>query len=332
MTDNPAVLTVVGIGADGWPGLTGTATAALTGAEVIFGSSRQLALLPESVAAELHPWPTPLVPALRGLLESRRGRRIAVLASGDPMFHGIGATLIRLVGAASVRVIPSPSSVSLAAARLGWPLPDVDVLSLVSAPVEELHPLIHPGRKILILSAGARTPAAVAALLTSRGYADSVVTVLSQLGGPAEELIAGTAANLGSADFDPLNVVAVVCSTGADVSTRPSRPAAPWAGSPKSSGTDAGHSAGGHSAGGHSAGGRMDGGQADGGHADARHLESGHADVGCLDGGHADGGHPDFAHADDGHADGGRSADGLSDGRNLDVSHADGGRQDAGHF
>ncbi|MEU7904551.1 precorrin-6y C5,15-methyltransferase (decarboxylating) subunit CbiE [Actinoplanes sp. NPDC049118] len=250
MTETPAALTVVGIGADGWPGLTGTATAALTGAEVIFGSSRQLALLPEFVDAELLPWPSPLVPALRGLLESRRGRRIAVLASGDPMFHGLGATLVRLFGAAAVRVIPSPSSVSLAAARLGWSLPDVDVLSLVTAPVEELHPLVHPGRRILILSAGADTPAAVAALLTSRGYADSTVTVLSQLGGPAEDVTTCAAENLGAREFDPLNVVAVACSTGpAAVAEGPVAtvgPAGPGGGSPEAGGTEAGQPGGRH--------------------------------------------------------------------------------------
>src|SRR4051812_38141549 len=163
VTDEPAGLTVVGIGADGWPGLSGTATAALTAAEVIFGSSRQLELLPSSVGGERVPWPSPLVPALPGLLEAHRSRRIAVLASGDPMFHGIGATLVRLLGARAVHVVPHPSSVSLAAARLGWSLPEADVLSLVTAPVEELHPLIHPGRKILVLSAGQQTPAAVAA-------------------------------------------------------------------------------------------------------------------------------------------------------------------------
>lgn len=206
---------MVGIGADGWPGLSGTATAALSTAQAIFGSSRQLALLPGTVDAERVPWPSPLVPGLPALLEAHRGRRIAVLASGDPMFHGIGTTLVRLVGARSVRVIPHPSAVSLAAARLGWALPEVDVLSLVSAPVEELHPLVHPGRKIIVLSAGARTPAAVAALLTSRGYGDSVITVLAQLGGPSEEVISGPAAALDLTAVDPLNVVAVSCSTGA---------------------------------------------------------------------------------------------------------------------
>ncbi|MEU8236444.1 precorrin-6y C5,15-methyltransferase (decarboxylating) subunit CbiE [Actinoplanes sp. NPDC048967] len=214
MTDEPAGLTVVGIGADGWPGLSGTATAALTAAQVIFGSTRQLTLLPSTVEGDRVPWPSPLLPALPGLLEAHRDRRIAVLASGDPMFHGIGATLVRLLGADAVRVIPHPSSVSLAAARLGWPLPEVDVLSLVTAPVEELHPLIHPHRRILILSAGADTPAAVAALLTSRGYGDSRITVLSQLGAPTEAEVSGPAASVDLTGTNPLNVIAVTCSAG----------------------------------------------------------------------------------------------------------------------
>ncbi len=228
VNDVSAGLTVVGIGADGWPGLSGTATAALGAAEVIFGSSRQLALLPPVVEGDRVPWPSPLVPALPRLLDAHRGRCIAVLASGDPMFHGIGATLIRLLGAAAVRVVPHPSSVSLAAARLGWSLPDVDVLSLVTAPVEELHTLVHPGRKIVVLSAGAQTPAAVAALLTSRGYGDSTVTVLSRLGAATQSVVSGPATSLDLTEVDPLNVVAVACSagTGPPRGDSPSGPAA----------------------------------------------------------------------------------------------------------
>ncbi|MEV4702397.1 precorrin-6y C5,15-methyltransferase (decarboxylating) subunit CbiE [Actinoplanes sp. NPDC049316] len=214
MTQNPAGLTVVGTGADGWAGLAGTAVAALTGADVIFGSDRQLALLPSEAAGERIAWPSPLLPALPGLLERHRGRRIAVLASGDPMFHGIGATLVRLVGRDAVRVIPHPSSVSLAAARLGWALTDADVLSLVNAPVERLHPLVHPGRRILVLSRDADTPSQIAQLLRDRGYADSTVTVLAQLGGPDETVLSGTAATLDTSGADPLNVVAVECGRG----------------------------------------------------------------------------------------------------------------------
>ena len=63
------------------------------------------------------------------------GGGLVVLASGDPMFYGIGSTLVRLLGAERVTVLPHPSSVSLAAARLGWPLDDVDVVSLVGRPL-----------------------------------------------------------------------------------------------------------------------------------------------------------------------------------------------------
>ncbi|MEV4636908.1 precorrin-6y C5,15-methyltransferase (decarboxylating) subunit CbiE [Actinoplanes sp. NPDC049548] len=220
MTENPAGVTVVGIGADGWSGLPGTATAALTAADVVFGSDRQLDLLPPEVAGERVPWPSPLLPALPGLLDAHRDRRIAVLASGDPMFHGIGATLCRLAG--PVRVIPHPSSVSLAAARLGWPLADVDVLSLVTAPVEELHPLVHPGRRVLVLSRDAETPGRIAHLLTSRGYGDSTLTVLAQLGGAGETTRTGPAASLDLTGVDPLNVVAIECGRGG-----PARPRTP---------------------------------------------------------------------------------------------------------
>ena len=220
----PALVTVVGVGADGWPGLSGPGIAALTSADVVLGSPRQLDLLPAAVTATRVAWPSPLLPALPGLLAEHAGRDLCVLASGDPMFHGIGATLARLAGPEALRVLPHPSSVSLAAARLGWPLADVDVLSLVTAPVSTLHPLIHPGRRILVLSAGAATPAEVAGLLTGRGFGDSVVTVCEQLGGPGERLVTGAAAGWAHPPGDPLNVVAVSCGDGPAVPTVPGLP------------------------------------------------------------------------------------------------------------
>jgi len=210
--DVPVPIVVAGIGADGWSGLGAAARAAIEAADVVFGSSRHLGLLPASVAATRIAWPSPLVPALPGLLEAHRDRTVCVLASGDPMYHGIGATLVRLVGADRLRVLPHPSSVSLAAARLGWPLAAVDVHSLVHAPVAALLPLVNPGRRILVLSAGADTPAEVAALLAGRGFGDSSLTVLEQLGGPGERIYTGAAAGWRQPPADPLNVVAIHCA------------------------------------------------------------------------------------------------------------------------
>ncbi|MGW4897258.1 precorrin-6y C5,15-methyltransferase (decarboxylating) subunit CbiE, partial [Kitasatospora sp. NPDC004240] len=185
MSDHPHPITVVGIGADGWPGLSGTARAALRAAETVIGGPRQLDLLPaDEVTAERVPWPSPLRPAVPGLLARHTERRVAVLASGDPMFHGIGRTLAETVGAERLRVLPHPSSVSYACARLGWPLEATEVVSLVGRPPETLHLALHPGRRLLVLSAGADTPAAVAALLTARGHGAARLRVLEQLGGP----------------------------------------------------------------------------------------------------------------------------------------------------
>ena len=208
------LVTVIGIGAGGWPDLAGPAQGDLAAAEVVFGGPRQLDLLPPAVTARRVPWPSPLVPALPGLFEAERDRRVCVLASGDPMFHGIGTTLVRILGAARVRVRPHPSSVSLAAARLGWDLTTADVVSLVTAPVETLGRVVNPGRRVLVLSAGAHTPAAVARWLAANGYGSAAMTVLEQLGGPGERVVAGTADGWVLPDGDPLNVVAVECGDG----------------------------------------------------------------------------------------------------------------------
>ncbi|MFD0746974.1 precorrin-6y C5,15-methyltransferase (decarboxylating) subunit CbiE [Phytohabitans flavus] len=199
---------VVGIGADGWAGLSENAQAAVHAAEVLFGSRRQLSLVPASFAGERLPWPSPLMPALPGLLDAHRGRRVCVLASGDPMHHGIGAAILRILGPDRVTVLPAASSMSLACARLGWAMEEVEVVGLVGRPVELLHPYITPGRRLLILGAGAAT---VAGILSSRGYGDSQLTVLEQLGGPGERIVSGSAASPWPA-ADPLTIVAVECA------------------------------------------------------------------------------------------------------------------------
>ncbi|WP_354643356.1 precorrin-6y C5,15-methyltransferase (decarboxylating) subunit CbiE [Kitasatospora camelliae] len=206
-----SAITVVGLGADGWAGLAEASRAALCEAEVVIGGPRQLDLLPVEVTAERVPWPSPLRPALPGLLETHDGRRLAVLASGDPMFHGIGRALAETAGAERLRVLPHPSSVSYACARLGWPVEDTEVVSVVGRPLEGVTGVLAPGRRLLVLSADARTPGAVAALLTEHGHGAARMRVLEQLGGPAERVLEGRAESWAHPAGDPLNVIAVEC-------------------------------------------------------------------------------------------------------------------------
>jgi precorrin-6B C5,15-methyltransferase / cobalt-precorrin-6B C5,C15-methyltransferase len=219
-------LVVVGIGADGWDGLAPASRAEVERAEVLLGSARQLDLVPPAVGARRVPWPSPLSESLPGLLEEHAGRAVVVLASGDPMLSGIGTTLTRLLGSDRVRVLPAPSSVSLACARLGWAVEETQVVTVVGRPVELLHPHVQPGRRLLVLGSDGRTPGQVAELLTARGYGPSLVTVLGGLGGPEEVVRTGTAATW-SEPAPPLVVTAVECRADRGTAPLPTTPGLP---------------------------------------------------------------------------------------------------------
>ncbi|WP_068271950.1 bifunctional cobalt-precorrin-7 (C(5))-methyltransferase/cobalt-precorrin-6B (C(15))-methyltransferase [Aldersonia kunmingensis] len=206
---------VAGIGADGWDGLPPRTQREILACEVIFGSQRQLDLVPSS-NAERVAWPSPLVPALQGLLARHEGRRICVLASGDPMFHGIGVTLARLLGPERLRVLPQPSSVSLACARLGWPLATTTVVSLVARPVETVLAALTDRSRVLVLSNDGATPAALAKVLSDNGFGESTLHVLEQLGGPAERIVTESAAKWTDAQSDSLNIVAIEAKVAPD--------------------------------------------------------------------------------------------------------------------
>ncbi len=208
----PVWLTVVGIGDDGFAGLGRAARRALLDAAVIYGGERHLAMLPARLAARREAWPRPfdIAPLL-----AQRHTAVCVLASGDPMLFGVGAPLARHVSAGEWRVLPAPSSLSLAAARLAWPLQDVVALSQVGRPLATLNAHLHDGARVLVLTSDGTTPAAIAALLTARGFGATRVSVLEHLGGALERRIDGRADAWHVPQTAALNVVALECRAGA---------------------------------------------------------------------------------------------------------------------
>jgi precorrin-6Y C5,15-methyltransferase (decarboxylating) len=213
-------LALIGIGEDGIAGLSGAARALIEGAELVAGGPRHLALASDLIRGEWLPWPSPISDAYPALL-ARRGRPVAVLASGDPFWYGIGATLARHVPAAEIVAIPAPSCLSLACARLGWALQDVSVVSFCGRPLERLAPLLQPGARILALSADAATPAAVAAYLTEKGFGPSRLHVLEALGGPRSRVRETTAAAFALDTIDPLNLLAIEAESGPEAQIIP---------------------------------------------------------------------------------------------------------------
>jgi precorrin-6Y C5,15-methyltransferase (decarboxylating) len=202
------MIVVVGIGADGMPGLSEASRRELQRAAVIYGSRRQLDLLDDTVAAPRREWPSPMLPALQRLLDDHADD-VHVVASGDPLMHGIGGTLIRLFGPDRVTVLPHVSAVTLACARMGWNVHDTEVISLVTA---QPRTAVRRGGQAIVLSSDRSTPKALAVLLNAYDRGDSQVSLLEQLGGPKERRRDGTArewADDAPVEVDDLNVVAV---------------------------------------------------------------------------------------------------------------------------
>ncbi|UMB71313.1 precorrin-6y C5,15-methyltransferase (decarboxylating) subunit CbiE [Mycobacterium paraterrae] len=201
-------VTVVGVGADGWDGLTPAVRAVVASADVVLGGPRQLGLLPGSEGQVRQPWPSPLSAALPDLLTQLAGQRVVALASGDPMLSGIGTTLVDILGSDRVTVFPHLSSVTIARSRLGWSAESTAVVSVVGRDVHAVLRELAPGRRVLVLSSDEKTPAALADLLTERGYGSSRFVVLGDLGGDDETFHDGTAADFAGA-VSRLNIVAL---------------------------------------------------------------------------------------------------------------------------
>lgn len=177
-------LHVVGLGEDGLPGLSPAARALVLAAEVLVGGPRHLALAAEAPAPERLPWPSPW-DVMEGTLAARRGRRVAVLVSGDPLWFSAGGAIARAFGPEAA-FHPHPSAFQLAAARLGWPLEDTACLSIHGRPAARLLAHLAPGARLLLLAAGPASAGEVARLVTEAGWGPSRLVALSHLGGPGE--------------------------------------------------------------------------------------------------------------------------------------------------
>jgi precorrin-6Y C5,15-methyltransferase (decarboxylating) len=206
-----AWLTIVGIGEDGELGAE--ARAAVARADLLVGGARHLALVESP--AERCPWPSPMLPLVDEIVAGPRDRQVVVLASGDPMLHGVGASFAARLAPGEFRVIPAVSAFALACARLGWPQADVTLVSAVGKPLDGMRVMVQPARRLVIYGAVA---AEVAGLLVDMGYGDSGVTLFEHLGGTDEARRDGIARHWTHPTGD-LALVAVTCL--AEAGTRP---------------------------------------------------------------------------------------------------------------
>jgi precorrin-6Y C5,15-methyltransferase (decarboxylating) len=121
----------------------------------------------------------------------------------------VGSVLANHVAPEETLVVPAPSSFSLAAARLGWALPDIALVSVHGRALDRIRPHLHPGARVLALTSDSEGPAALARLLAETGFGASRLTVLEALGGAKERIRTITAANFDLAEVAELNTVAI---------------------------------------------------------------------------------------------------------------------------
>ncbi|WEX89446.1 precorrin-6y C5,15-methyltransferase (decarboxylating) subunit CbiE [Sinorhizobium garamanticum] len=201
-------LVIVGIGEDGVAGLGDEAKRLIATTPVVFGGARHLELAASLITGERQAWQSPFEKSVEAIV-ARRGSTVVVLASGDPFLFGVGATLARRIDAGEMRVIPAPSSFSLAASRLGWALQDVATVSLHGRPLDLIRPHLQPGARVLALTSDEDGPKALAALLCDNGFGQARLTVLEALGGERERISRQIASSFALEDLHPLNVCAI---------------------------------------------------------------------------------------------------------------------------
>ncbi|SFN81626.1 precorrin-6Y C5,15-methyltransferase (decarboxylating) [Roseovarius lutimaris] len=214
-------LHIVGIGEDGMDGLLPATRAIVEAAEVIVGGERHHQLA-EGLNAERIAWPSPF-DALIDLLRAHKGRRVVVLATGDPLWFSVGARIGRAIDPGEITYHPQLSAFQLAAARMGWSLPDVETLTVHGRPVEQMIAFIQPDARLLILTTGAATPAQIARFLSERGFGQSRMSVLANMGGKDEARFDGLAESWDHV-VPPFNTLAVECLAAPDAALLPRVP------------------------------------------------------------------------------------------------------------
>lgn len=180
---------IVGLGVAEIAELGSAAEHALNAADVIIGTERQRAtiahLVKEGSAQQLE---LPKLSALESLIKETDGSCIVVLASGDPLYYGIGRWFSKHFDSAKLCFYPAVSSLQVACHRLSIALQDVEVLSLHGRPVEMLRTRLKRNRQLLLLTDRQSQPERIALECVAAGFGESKITVCENLGYASERV------------------------------------------------------------------------------------------------------------------------------------------------
>ena len=203
---------VIGVAESGVASLPGELRERLAGMDLIVAAPRFHDGLPDGLpdGPEVIDWPSPFS-NIFNVLSDNSGKSVALLTTGDPMWYGAGASLVRELGADGCEVVPAVSGLQLAAARLGWPMAGCRVISVHGRPVSRLVSALHPRARILVISQDGGSPMAVAELLAAHGYGAARMHVLAHLGGSDETQIDEAANGWTQGRVPDFHIIGIEC-------------------------------------------------------------------------------------------------------------------------
>ncbi len=203
-------LDVIGIGGEGPENLSAACRALLRDAHLVVGGERHLAMVAGLTSGETVAWSSPMQATMARLIAQRGRPPAVVLASGDPLWFGVGRLLLEQFRAAELRFHPHVSAFQVAAARLGWPLAETACLSLHGRSLDRLGRHLAHGRRLLLLTSDGEAPAAIGERLAKAGFGRSMLVVLEDLGGADERRASFRADEAAKRRFGDLNTLAVL--------------------------------------------------------------------------------------------------------------------------
>ena len=207
-------LTIIGIGDNGLDGLSKESISKINNAEYVFGGERHLSFIPDNGIKKIL-WENPIKNSVERII-SLKSRPVCVLASGNPLWHGIGNTLLKYISVDEMLIHPSPSVFSLACAKVGWDLNDVEAISLHTNPVSVIGKYLQQGIKLFLLTKNSKTPIEVVDYLNKHGFNKSKFIIFENLGGVNENITTTTVESFDLKDISRLNVICIECIADTD--------------------------------------------------------------------------------------------------------------------
>lgn len=206
-------LHIIGLGVAEQAQLSLDAQQALTATDIVIGSERQLQVV-DHLLGESPTLTLPKLAELKVLISTyaEKGMKSAViLASGDPLYYGIGRWFSRQFPEEQLRFYPAVSSIQAACHRLALSLQDVNVLSLHGRPLDKIRTQLKRNSTLVILTDKYSTPQVLAQECIAAGFEESRLSVCEALGYSHEQVRTFKAGDLVAnlTEFDPLHVTVI---------------------------------------------------------------------------------------------------------------------------